>query len=562
MSVQPRSQGIPEETQRVARAAHPKGNVYMRMRDELGDLYLDEEFANLFAERGQPAKAPGQLVWVTIMQFAEGLSDREAAEAIQDRVSWKYVLGLELTDPGFDYSVLSEFRGRLLRGGKEEALLDILLQALKEKGLLKAGGRQRTDSTHVLAAVRMLNRLELVGETMRQALNELAEVAPEWVREMAPPEWFLRYSQRFDSLRSPKEPTERKALMEVIGGDGFYLYAALKDSPFQDPWRWLPGVEILRQVWIQQYWVENLEDGTRRVRLRDDENQPPGAQRIASPYDVEARYSMKRNMEWMGYKVHFTETCDDENVHLITHVETTESVKQDVDMGGTIHTALAEKGLLPGEHLMDAGYIDAELLVSAQRDMGVAVCGPVRKDVHWQARARKGFDSANFQINWEARSVTCPQGIESIGWSEGTNAFGQPVVVVRFKTSVCRDCSSRKDCTRSKQGPRQLVFRPRAEHEALQEARKTQETSAFWKQYAKRSGIEGTISQAVNVCDVRRARYIGLAKTHLQMIATAVAINLHRLFDWWTEAKRSVTRISQFARLAPNPTLLAASWHP
>jgi len=169
---------IPEETQCVAHAAYPKGNLYMRMRDELGEIYRDETFTELFPERGQPAESPGRLAWVTVLQFAEGLSDRQAAEAVRGRIDWKYVLGLGLTNAGFDYSILSEFRGRLVMGGKEQSLLDELLSKLKQCNLLKAGGQQRTDATHVLAAVRQLNRREIVGESMRGALNKLADSLP------------------------------------------------------------------------------------------------------------------------------------------------------------------------------------------------------------------------------------------------------------------------------------------------------------------------------------------------------------------------------------------------
>ena len=169
------NQPIPEDTQRVARAAFPKGNLNMRMRDELGAIYLDEPFSQLFPNHGQPAESPGRLAWVRVLQFSEGLSDRQAAEAVRARIDWKYVLGLDLTDPGFHYSVLSEFRARLIQGGQESALLDALLAQLKQKNLIKAGGQQRTDATHVLASVRQLNRLEIVGETVRRALNELAE---------------------------------------------------------------------------------------------------------------------------------------------------------------------------------------------------------------------------------------------------------------------------------------------------------------------------------------------------------------------------------------------------
>ena len=178
---------IPDETNRVAKAAFPKGNIYMRMRDELGPFYQDEEFLSLFPHRGQPAYSPWRLALVCVMQYVENLSDRQAADAVRARIDWKYALSLELTDPGFDYSILSEFRQRLLDGGLEQHLLDMMLTRFNESDLLKTRGKQRTDSTHVLASIRVLNRLENVGETLRVALNSLAAAAPEWLVEVAHP---------------------------------------------------------------------------------------------------------------------------------------------------------------------------------------------------------------------------------------------------------------------------------------------------------------------------------------------------------------------------------------
>src|SRR5512138_1232077 len=173
MSLRPQpTVSIPEETRRVAHAAFPKGTLCLRIADELGSLYRDDQFAELFPTRGQPAASPARLVLASILQYGEGLSDRQAADAVRGRIDWKYALGLELTAPGFDHTVLSEFRSRLVQGQAELRLLDTLLERCRELGLIRERGRQRTDSTHVLAAVRTLNRLERVGETMRAALNE------------------------------------------------------------------------------------------------------------------------------------------------------------------------------------------------------------------------------------------------------------------------------------------------------------------------------------------------------------------------------------------------------
>ena len=176
---------IPEETVRVACASFPKGSRYTRLREELGAVFDDARFVGLFPARGRPAEAPWRLALVTLFQFAEGLPDRQAAEAVCGRIDWKYALALPLADPGFDSTVLSEFRSRLVEGGAEQVLLDAVLTLARERNLLSGGGRQRTDSTHVLAAVRALNRLECVTETMRHALESLAVAAPDWLRTHA-----------------------------------------------------------------------------------------------------------------------------------------------------------------------------------------------------------------------------------------------------------------------------------------------------------------------------------------------------------------------------------------
>lgn len=559
MSVQPQEQWpIPEETQRVARAALPDGNMYLRLRDDLGELYRDEQFVRMFAQEGQPAESPGRLALITVMQFAEGLSDRQAADAVRSRIDWKYALGLELTDPGFHYSVLSEFRGRLVQGQQEGKLLDVLLETIKQHGWLKARGRQRTDSTHVLAAVRRVNRLELVGETLRQALNELATVAPEWLQGVAKDEWFSRYGRRFDRMRFPKGQVEQEQWMETIGADGMVLLEAIRAAKGA-LWQ-VRTVEVLRQVWVQQYWSEQSPDGLECVRLRREDDQPPCEQRIQSPYDPEARYGAKNSTEWVGYKVHVTETCDEESPHLITHVETTTAAEQDVDMAGAIHAALASKALLPGEHLMDAGFIDAQLLVEAKRDLGVEVCGPVKKDSGWQAHAGQGYSLADFTLDWESKQSICPQGQKSSLWSEKRNAYDHEVIHVRFSKHTCDACPCRELCTRSKSGARSLLLRNRDQHETLQQNRKAQATREFWRLYAKRSGIEGTISQGVRAFGVRRTRYIGLAKATLQNVALAAAMNLSRLFDWLEGVPCALTRVSSFARIAPNPSLVPTGW--
>jgi len=254
---------VPDETRRIARAAFPKGTLCLRIADALGPVYQDGQFAALFPRRGQPAEAPGRLALAVVLQFMENLSDREAADAVRGRIDWKCALDLALTDPGFDHTVLSEFRTRLIAGSAELLLLDTLLQRLQEQGLVKPRGRQRTDSTHVLAAVRTLNRLERVGETLRAALNELATVAPDWLQTMAPAAWYERYGRRVENYRLPKTEAARQELATTIGVDGQQLLSAIETAEDQPELAQLPAVQVLRQVWAGQYVAQ--EDG--RLRL-------------------------------------------------------------------------------------------------------------------------------------------------------------------------------------------------------------------------------------------------------------------------------------------------------
>jgi transposase len=287
MSLQPQARyEVPHETARIARAAFPKGNPYMQLHDTFGVVFEDEEFAQLFPKDGQPALSPVRLSLVLILQFAEGLSDRQAADAARSRIDWKYLLCLELTDPGFHYSVLSEFRTRLLEGSAEQVLFEKLLSHFRDKGLLNKRGQQRTDSTHVLGAIRTLNRVELVGETMRHALNTLAIAVPDWMLEHSQGEWVGRYGSRVNDYRLPKSEAERAAYVEQVGADGLSLLGAIWDATEFDWLRELPAVQTLWRVWLQNYtWHE--EGG---LRWRGTKELPPAGATIRSPYDCEAHF--------------------------------------------------------------------------------------------------------------------------------------------------------------------------------------------------------------------------------------------------------------------------------
>lgn len=553
---------VPEETARVGQAAFPHGTLLIQIRDGLGTLYTDEDFADLFPSHGQPAKAPWRLALVSVFQFLEGLTDRQAADAVRSRLDWKYALSLDLTDSGFDHTVLSEFRTRLLRRGAEQRLLDVVLEQARTRGWLKERGQQRTDSTHVLAASRMLKRLEVVGETLRHTLNVLAEVAPVWLSsQQLPAEWVERYGRRVEEYRLPKGVAERERYANQVGADGWRILEAL-DDPATPPWlRDLPVVATLRQVWAQPYHPKEPEDpegaegqagntGNKRAGTwRQREDLPPSSQIHNSPYDPEARYGKKRESHWVGYKAHLTETCDPELPRLIVQATTTVGSTSDEVTLTAIHEQLAQAQRLPQTHLVDAGYVDADGLAAAQRHFQVEVVGPTRGNWRWQARDQKGFDGHQFRIDWAAQHVICPQGHTSLSWH--TSYDRRPgreheMITVHFARADCQPCPCHRLCTRA--AARTLTLHPRDEELALRAARLREQAPRFATAYAPRAGVEATYAQALRRCGLRRSRYYGHAKTHLQHLLTATALNLLRLGNWLTGTPLASTRESAFTQ--------------
>lgn len=542
---------VPEQTAAVARAAFPKGALAIRVRDHVPGLFVDAEFASAFGVRGKPGISPGQLALVTVLQFAENLTDRQAAEAVRARIDWKYALGLELTDSGFDHTVLTGFRQRLIDHGLEEKILDLLLARLSELGLVKARGRQRTDSTQVLAAVRSINRLEFLTETLRTTLEALAAAAPDWLRAQIDADWVQRYGARADSYRLPAGQDKRARMAVQVGVDGFALLEAVHTDAAPVWLHEIPAVGVLRTVWLKQYH-RTITGGRQEVEWREEEDLPPSRERICSPYDIDARFATKRGCGWEGYKLHVTETCDDVTEtglpHLVTNVVTTDATVTDVERLEQVHTDLDRRHLLPAEHIVDAGYTSAELMVAAQRDFDITLLGPLRIDNSAQARSKTGFDRSAFTIDWDHQQVTCPQGVASTIWSACTER-GRESIVVRFPVTACQACPVRPQCTRSTRSGRQLMLRPREIHEVVEQARAEQTTDEWQQRYAIRAGVEGTIHQAIAATGIRRSRYLGLPKTHLAHIFAAVAINLIRLDAWWTGTPPGRTRTSHLARL-------------
>ena len=247
--------------------------------------------------------------------------------------------------------------------------------------------------------------------------------------------------------------------------------------------------------------------------------------------------------------MHFTESCDADAPRLITNIETTPATTPDDNMIEVVHQSLKKRDLLPTEHMVDKGYTDAKVLVISQREYGIEIIGPVAQDPSWQSRDKAGFDKSAFKIDWEAKVVTCPAGKQSISWLPKTNPASGMDFEARFSGRDCTSCSSRSQCTQSKQEPRIIGLQTREHHEALQRMRIRQKTEEFRESYAIRAGIEGTHAQAIRRSRLRRSRYKGLAKTRLQHVITAVAINLLRIASWASGTALAKTRCSHFAAL-------------
>lgn len=558
---------VPELTVRTVRAAFPKGTLAVRMRDELGGLFEDAAFASAFGARGKPGISPGCLAMVTVLQFVEDLTDRQAAEAVRSRIDWKYALGMELDDAGFDFSVLSGFRARLAEHGLEQVALDALLTRLRGLGLVSAGGRQRSDSTHVVSAVRDLNRLELAGESVRAALEALAVAAPDWLGQTLELEdWNARYGARIDSWRLPNSQAKRDALAQDYGTDAVTLLRAVY-SPTAPGWLGeLPAVDVLRVMLVQNYRIDTTQ-GREVIRRRETgtDGLPPGRTRLSSPYDTDSRWAAKGDdLFWNGYKIHISETCDQpagsehtghseapqpgHQPNIITHVATTHAAVPDVAMTAPIHQGLAARDLLPTEHYVDSGYPSVDLLGQSRREHGVTLVSPLLADTSAQARAGTGYDRTCFTIDFDAKQATCPQGQHSSWWNP-CRQRGTDAIVITFDAATCAGCPVRAQCTNAVRNGRQLTVPPREAHQAQTAARAEQDTTDWRARYATRAGIEGTINQAITTTGTRHARYRGLPKTRLQHAFSATALNIIRLDTYWTGHPLDRTRTSHLTRL-------------
>lgn len=588
---------IPEDTREVALQIYRRHPVAIRLGDDFADVLRDEDFQDLYSHTGQPALSPAFLALVMILQFLETASDRIAVEMVRSRIDWKYALHLPLCHPGFDSSVLCEFRQRLANNDAERRAFDAFLERLKEKGFLQGRRLQRTDSIAVLGAIRELNRLELVMEALRLALEAIISEEPLWFAKKVPEQWLDTYgewtqAERLIKETGPKAATQLRTLLLRTGQDGFKLLDWLQQDTTPAALRELETVKLLQKVWQQQY--RRLEQTVKPIDLKVEEQlcedaaavrqaaqkaqsgipeaedtdsidnmmteevqeSTPKSRKqdgisdvIVTPHDPEARLAVKRGKAHTGFKLHLTQTATSDAPKLITDVAIAAAASHDGAAMDDIQERLHQRDLLAQEHLADSGYVCGSTLHSSQQ-RGVRLLGPVSPDTSTPERKAAGCALDDFTIDFAQQRACCPQGQWSVGWHT-KRRWDQPQlqqVTIRWDKPSCGACPLRSICLSPKQDHR--VLSVSQHHEMILARRREQKTEAFKEQYRHRAGIEATFSNMVNVHGGRRTAYKGASKTLLYYLHLSIGMNIKQVHAWEAGIKPKLHRRNNLRRLA------------
>jgi transposase len=503
---------MPTDTAAVGEQVLAADDPYRAIGDHLAELLTDAMFADLSLPTGRAAISPSLLAMVTLFQFLEDVPDREAARLVVVRLDWKYALQLPLAYGGFDFSVLCYFRRRLLAHDQERLVFEALLGRVRALGFLKKRGKQRTDSLAVLGAVRELSELETVTETLRLALVALERADPHGAKHALAGDWQERYVRSRPDYRL--SAAERQAAFLATGEDAARLLEGLVGAPpeLAD----LAAVATLRTVVAQRY--ERVAG-----QLRRRERVVDCTERIVTPHDPGVRAGQKRGRTWHGDKVHVTETAepaDPADPHFLTDVSTAGASTGDAETLPAIRERLTERDLRPAEQVVDRSSVSGQQLAQSAA-AGIALVGPPLDDT-----SPAEFKLADFQIDRAARRAICPGGQTAVQWSPRTDRDGTNAVNIQFAAADCAACPLRSRCTTSQSG-RSLHL---TEHyERLQARRAEAQTAAFQQRLHARAGIEATLSELVRCHGLRRHRYRGEPKRHLEHLLKGAACNLKRL---------------------------------
>lgn len=509
---------IPADTAALGHKLLNANHPYRLIGDRLAELIRDEDFRSLYTPIGGPAISPALLALVTVFQMMEKLPDRLAAEAVVLRIDWKYALHLPLDYEGFHYTNLEHFRQRLIAHQAEYVVFDRLLSKLLELGLIRRRGKQRTDSSHVLGLVARLSRLELVRETLRVSLEAIRKLDQRWLERIVPEAMLDKYLQRRNDFNLSKQQVASE--LRQTGADGWWWQRQLEMGPVE--WQQLPETETLRTVWKQQFEPDEHGDyGGPRSKLE-------GHGLLNSPHEPEVRYRAKRGKPWLGYMAQVTETAEAKgDPNFITDAAATDGQIDDSTALPAIQDRLAQRNLTPQQQLVDQNYLSGLLVVMSQQK-ATALVGPILAP--W---GPPGFRLDDFQIDWTTRRATCPAGQVSGPASANRQRDGSIEYQFRFG-KVCAACPHRTPCTTAK-GGRTLNYSEY--HPEVARRRAEMETAEFRQLMKLRSPVEGTLSQLLRM-GARQARYRGLQRVNLQLVFTAVAVNLRRLCRLWSLGRR------------------------
>lgn len=510
---------IPEEIGTWGESHLEPENLYRIVGNQLYSSMSWDELKSMYSNMGRPPINPIILSLVTIFQYLEDIPDRVAASFVETRLDWKYALHLPLDDSGFHYSDLCNFRKRLLSHGKESLIFDTLLESIRALGFLNKRKYQRTDSTHVLAKVCQLSRLENLSEGLRLALKAIEKADAAFYQVKLPAPYKEQWDTRLNDYRMTDE--ERKQALERAGQDIRWLLEFLKTN--RASFLCLPELEVLQTLFQQ-----NFTTHAQAVRLR--KQCANGKEKIQTPHDPEARYSTKRGKSWTGYKMHVTETANDKGeVNFVTDVVTTNACERDNETLPQIQETIEKRNLKPEQQFTDKAYITGNNLADSQ-DNNIKLMGEAS-----QLTNNGLFTADEFIIDYETKIATCPGGCTSCSWREFETGKHKGDVQISFGQQ-CQHCSLKERCTKNKHG---RLLRLHSHYQLLKERREESKTDSFKESMKRRPPIEGTISEMVRAHGLRRSRYRGILKTHMQNLMTGAALNVKRLIKAISLSKSS-----------------------
>ncbi len=502
---------IPARTRDAVEAMLPADSVCRLLGEKAEEIIDESALAAMYHQTGRGGINPVLLCFVLVLQFMDKLPDRRTAEMVKVRMDWKYALRQELNWPGFDYSSLCNFRKRLYAHGQEYLMFEQVLAYLSRSGYVKSK-RQRTDATHVLAAVERLSRLELVWETLRLALDALINADAKWVCQVLPVSFVKFNSQKRSEFRL--SPAQTKEALLAAGQDGFWLLSQIAQHG-QAAWQDLPEIITLSQVLSQQF-DQGDEDGESGLKAKA--NIDAKGDVITSPHEPSVRYSRKgKETAWLGYKAQVTETVDGA-FPVITDIGIHSANEADGKALEEILKRLAQRGLLPEKQYVDQAYCNGKTLQDSEQK-GLDLRGFIGSN----SRKPVGFRLQDFDVDVERRQARCPAGKKATVF----NPSSQHDVAwnVRFGKQ-CQRCPFNSLCTTEKRG-RSLEISPY--HQQLTKRRREQTSAGFVKEMHARARIESTIGELTRRHGLRQNRYRGQKKATLQAAFTATAVNLKRL---------------------------------